>query len=342
MVAVAETATETARTRSRWPLRYLLWLPLAAVLLPLVSEAYHVMFGANFHIVLPGRVYRCAQPSVAALDSMIQERGIRTVVNLRGTCDPVDWYLDEAQTVHRHNICLVDINFSAGRLPSVSEMRQLVHVLERTEYPILLHCRRGADRTGMAAAVALFLTSDTPLSEARNQLGWRFGHVALGRTAQLDQFLDFYEEWLTTTGLSHSKNTFRDWVMDHYRPGACWSELALKKPMPSQVSATQFTALRVNAHNTSLQSWRLSPQSTAGVHIGCFIYDEQDRLIDVIKSGFRDEVVQPNETTEFTVALPPLGKPGRYRLMVDMVDEQQCWFYQTGSQPLEVELTVVE
>jgi hypothetical protein len=65
-------------------------------------------------------------------------------------------------------------------------------------------------------------------------------------------------------------------------------------------------------------------------------------LIDVIKSGFRDEIVRPNETTQFTVALPPFGKLGRYRLLLDMVDEQQCWFYQTGSQPLELELIVVE
>jgi hypothetical protein len=27
-------------------------------------------------------------------------------------------------------------------------------------------------------------------------------------------------------------------------------------------------------------------------------------------------------------------------VQIDMLDEQQCWFYQTGSQPLEVEVIV--
>jgi hypothetical protein len=33
---------------------------------------------------------------------------------------------------------------------------------------------------------------------------------------------------------------------------------------------------------------------------------------------------------------------GRYRLLVDMVDEQQSWFFQVGSEPLEEELDVIE
>ena len=94
--------------------------------------------------------------------------------------------------------------------------------------------------------------------------------------------------------------------------------------------------------NVSIRPWRLSPQQTAGVHLGCLIFDEQDREVDLVKSGLRDGEVQPGECIDFTVAVPPLHKPGRYRLQMDMMDEQQCWFYQVGSQPLEMELTVRE
>src|SRR5947209_5680582 len=57
-------------------------------------------------------------------------------------------------------------------------------------------------------------------------------------------------------------------------------------------------------------------------------------------TGRGDGVVAPGQAAAFTVVVPPLRTPGRYRLQLDMVDEQQCWFYQTGSEPLEVELTV--
>jgi hypothetical protein len=62
----------------------------------------------------------------------------------------------------------------------------------------------------------------------------------------------------------------------------------------------------------------------------------------VVKAGLQDAVVPPGDSIDLTVAIPPLRKPGRYRLQIDIVDEQQCWFYQTGSQPLEVELIARE
>jgi hypothetical protein len=64
--------------------------------------------------------------------------------------------------------------------------------------------------------------------------------------------------------------------------------------------------------------------------------------VDLVKSGLRDGEIAPGQSSEFTVAIPPLRQPGRYRLRIDMVDEQQCWFYQTGSEPLEMEFIVAE
>ena len=40
------------------------------------------------------------------------------------------------------------------------------------------------------------------------------------------------------------------------------------------------------------------------------------------------------------LALPALRQPGRYRLRVDMTDEQHAYFFQTGSEPLVWELEV--
>jgi hypothetical protein len=43
---------------------------------------------------------------------------------------------------------------------------------------------------------------------------------------------------------------------------------------------------------------------------------------------------------DFAIAIPPIHEPGRYRLLIDMVDELHCWFHQTGSDPLEQEIEV--
>ena len=50
--------------------------------------------------------------------------------------------------------------------------------------------------------------------------------------------------------------------------------------------------------------------------------------------------VAPNESVELTLVLPALHEPGRYHLQIDLVDEQQCAFYQAGSELWEQELEV--
>jgi protein tyrosine phosphatase (PTP) superfamily phosphohydrolase (DUF442 family) len=344
MALTVEAAPAPASAKTYRPLRWrrVVVSMLTVLAVALGFEIYRVTFGSNFHTVIPGRVYRCAQPSGEALDRMISELGIRTVINLRGNGDTLPWYLEEALATHRHNVSQEDICFSAGRLPPVTELRRLLEVLEKTEYPILLHCRRGADRTGLAAAIVALLNADGPVQAARWQMHPRFGHVPLGRPGQLDVFLDFYEDWLQAHGKDHSPATFRHWVLHEYCPGSCWCELALLTPLPADLHTHVPIVLQVRVRNTSLLPWRLNPMTTAGTHLGCHFFDDRDVLIEVVKTGLRDGEVLCGQSVDLTLVLPAVAKPGRYRAQIDMVDEQQCWFYQMGSQPLELEVMVRE
>ncbi len=331
----------TAGRRGR-PLRrrYLLRAGIALALVPVLVEFVQIFFGTNFHTVVPGRVYRCAQPSPQTIEQMVASHGIRTVVNLRGCCNPFPWYLDEARATARLDICQEDICFSAGRLPSATELRHLIEVLDRCDYPLVLHCRRGADRTGLAAAVVLLLQSEVSFDAAARQLGVRYGHVRLGRPAHLDDFLDLYSDWLRTQGKTHARAVFRHWALHEYGAGACRADLEILTPVPLRAKVGEPTALQVRARNRSARPWRFRPTMNAGFHVGVHVWDIEDRQIVMVKSGLRDAEVKPGESIELTVVLPALERPGRYRLMVDLADEQHCWFFQTGSEPLEEELIV--
>src|SRR5262249_32659463 len=120
-----------ARPR-RGMLRMALYGCALGAVLAVAAEASRVMLGHNFHAVIPGRVYRCAQLSGGALRQVIRARGIRTVINLRGCCDPFPWYLEECRATHDLDVAQEDICFSAGRLPAVHELRRLVEVLDRS------------------------------------------------------------------------------------------------------------------------------------------------------------------------------------------------------------------
>jgi len=319
--------------------RTLLFGCLSGVLVAAGAEAYGVFLGSNFHMVIPGRVYRSAQLSAPELEQTLSAKGIRTVVNLRGSCDPCPWYLDESRATRQRNVCQEDICFSAGHLPSVHEMRRLVEVLDRTEYPILLHCRRGADRTGMSAAVVLLLQTRASLREARAQLGIRYGHVALGRPAYLDEFLDLYAEWLQSQGLAHSRAAFRRWLEEGYCPAECRCEITLHD-VPIPIVRDKPFVVRARFRNTSIRSWHLRAGNNAGIHGFYVLWDASGNQLVSGRSGLFDADVAPQETIDLALALPALANPGKYRLQVDMVDEQHCYFHQAGSEPLEQELEV--
>jgi hypothetical protein len=314
---------------------------LSGLLLAVGVEFCRVMFGKNFHTVVPGRVYRCAQLSGEMLRSLLQDYRIRTVINLRGFSGTFPWYLEEARATHAGNVAQEDVCFSAGRLPSTRELRRFIDVLDRCEYPILLHCRRGADRTGMAAAIVLLLETDLPLDRACRQLGIRYGHLALGRPASLDRFFELYQEWLDHKKLTHSKASFRRWATEEYCPGEC---LCRVEPLelPRKLARNQPTAMRIRYHNIGIKAWQLQPETNAGIHGRYVLWDQSDVQIASGRAGLFDGRVGPGQTVDLTFALPALREAGRYRLLIDLVDEQQCWFFQTGSEPLETEFEVCE
>jgi hypothetical protein len=203
-----------------------------------------------------------------------------------------------------------------------------------------LHCQRGADRTGLTAAVAVLLLTDAGLDEGRRQLGLRYGHVALGRPANLDRFFDLYAAWLRQRGVAHSPAVFREWLDHGYSPGPCLARVELLDPVAGLPPMTP-SAVRARAHNTSGEPWHFKAGSVAGVHVSYALQDEQGHSRGVGKSGLFDADVPSGGSIDVTLALPRLP-PGRYRLLVDLLDEQQGCFYQAGSEPLEEELTVRE
>ena len=309
---------------------------VTGVLLTLAIHLFYVLIGSNFHTVIPGEVYRSAQLSAASLEQFIRAKHIRTVINMRGCCDPEAWYLNEGRVALRNDVSLEDLGFSAGRLPSSVTLRQLLELIDRSDYPILFHCHKGADRTGMASVLALLLRTETSLEEARKQLGFRYGHLPIGRTVNIDRFFDLYRDWLTSRNLTHSPAVLRRWIEKEYCPGDCRCRLELLDPskQPLHLSGQWSTAVRIRCRNTSIAPWRLHPSNNSGVHLFFVLSNDRDQRVAEGKAGLFHAVVPPGEFIDLTVVLPGSMKPGCYELRVDMEEEQHAYFLQTGSQPL--------
>ncbi len=312
---------------------------LTGLALALGLEAAYVLVGPNFHAVEPGRVYRGAQPSPERLANLVRAYRVRTVITLRGYCAPLPWYVEQARVTHALDVAQEDVCFSAGHLPASQELRRLVEVLDRCEYPIYFHCHRGCDRTGLASAVYQLLHTGATPAEARAQLGLRYGHLPLGRPRYLDVFFDLYAGWLRGQGLEHTPAAFRRWAAEGYSPAACCCEL---EPLdaPTTVAAGEPFAFRVRARNTSDRAWRLRPENNAGFHLSFHLYDAYGQHRADGRAGLFEGEVAPGASIELALTVPGVRPPGRYKLVVDMVEEQHCYFHQAGSEPLLWELEV--
>lgn len=326
--------------RARWKL-LIAGFALSFLIVGL-AEAGQVLFGRNFHVVIPDQIYRCSQPPASELDNLIESKGIKTVVNLRGCCAPFPWYLEECRVTQRRGVSQEDICLSAGRMPPKQEVGRLIEVLDRSPYPLLFHCYHGADRTGLASAVALLVKTDLPLGKARAQLGLRYGHVSIGRTGNLDRFFDLYSQWLARRGQEHTPGLFRQWAATDYTAGECRARLEWLDPpsQPLRVTVGKPFAVRVRCTNASSGMWRLHRGSNVGIH-GCAVVNQEGgQPVAMTKAGLFDREVAPGQAVDLTFAFEPIWKTGVYRLFVDMIDERQGFFYQEGSEPLERELAV--
>lgn len=145
----------------------------------------------NLHRVTED-LWRSAQPAPRHL-RRIAERGVRTIVNLRGA-DAHGPYWLEQEACDRLGLKLIDVKLKSRAAPTRAELARLREAIDTIEGPTLIHCKSGSDRTGLFCGLYLALREGVPVADARRQLGLRFGHIRTTKTGVLDHFFDRYIE----------------------------------------------------------------------------------------------------------------------------------------------------
>jgi protein tyrosine phosphatase (PTP) superfamily phosphohydrolase (DUF442 family) len=209
-------STAAAVARSRFPVGQAAVVAVAICALGLLWEFRRPWFQGNLGVVDPGKVMRSAQPT-SQLPTWVRDFQIKSILNLRGG-SPADWWYDaEVRIAEESGLAYYDLPLSATRRPTRRELLVLIDILERCPYPLLIHCKSGADRTGLASALYLMLARAEPPDQAEGAFSIEFGHVPLGGTEHLHEPLREYAAWLKANRLPHTAERFRSWVKKDYR-----------------------------------------------------------------------------------------------------------------------------
>ena len=181
----------------------------------LVDHAALRISWRNWGVVEAGRLYRSNHPLPWQLAEAQRRVGLRAVINLRGHREACGSDALGRARARELGLLHADAPFESRGAPHKDRILRLAGLFAELPEPLLIHCKSGADRTGLVAGIWLLLQG-RPVRAALDQLNWRFGHVAASRTGILDAFFREYEHFQAR----HGAKPFLDWLRDDYDEAA--------------------------------------------------------------------------------------------------------------------------
>jgi uncharacterized protein (TIGR01244 family) len=141
----------------------------------------------NFHQVNE-QLYRSGQPKSGGLKKLA-DFGIRTIINLRGASDETKAEEAEAKKL---GLRYFNIPMSSAGRPTDDQVKRVIDVIEAEENaPVLIHCRRGSDRTGAIIAIYRIKrdgwAADRALDEAKR---YGMGFVQFRKRGYIKDYYD--------------------------------------------------------------------------------------------------------------------------------------------------------
>lgn len=157
-------------------------------------------------------LYRSNHPDAATLAAW-KARGIVEVISLRQARGTVHEF--EAEACAALGLKLRNTALASRAAPKVAALLTLLDIFDTIELPALIHCKSGADRTGLAAAMWAIHVEGRPVAEAKRALGLRHLHFRASKTGVLDRFLEAFE-----ARQARGEISLREWIETEYDPAS--------------------------------------------------------------------------------------------------------------------------
>ncbi|MCL5260633.1 MAG: tyrosine-protein phosphatase [Gammaproteobacteria bacterium] len=183
---------------------------LSIIILLFASIILTNYFSDNFHVVIKNKVYRSAQLRPKKLEHYIQTLGLKSIINLRDDAERDPNYKKEREIAEKYHLLYINVRLSSQKLPDLSYLKQLVKIIDTAPKPTLIHCKAGADRTGLAAAISILLEDGQSVDEVEDQMSWHYNVYSPYSIGY--QTIKNYLDWLQKTHKKNTQKNFLEWL----------------------------------------------------------------------------------------------------------------------------------
>lgn len=148
----------------------------------------------NFHKISDG-VYRSSQPTMTQLERDVKKYNIKTILNLKGANKNSAYYVFEVEKCKELGIKLIDIEIYSRSIPDAKRIKNAKEIFENIEYPMWMHCKAGADRTGLYATLFQYFHLKMPIEQTNQLALLPFGHLKHSKAGKIDHYFEEFTKY---------------------------------------------------------------------------------------------------------------------------------------------------
>lgn len=293
----------------------------------------------NFHEVVAGQVYRCAQPSPAFLEKTVREKGIRSILKMNKNSE-ISWAGQEAAIADKLGVQLIELPLPTRRLLSRQELLELIDRLKSAPRPLLIHCKAGADRTGVASTIIAMINGLSFDQAIDEQLRLTYLHTGYLGEDIADVLWQYKSERLAKGLPTAGWKEFSAWANEDYYPGYYHAEISGPVVMELAAGIDRTLVLPVTVTNASPIAWPV--EEKIPVQLGAFYQPPGEDISQRVLLGTLDlpAGMKPGDLADLRlrIKIPGDWPAGQRQVLVDVMRKNVAWFSDRGSNALKMTL----
>ena len=139
------------------------------------------------YFMVDEKLHRSSHPSYSTLKKAAS-LGVTQVISLRHP-GKISYQLLEEVWTDRLGLKFISYSMSASDISDPSTYLHILGQINNNRGKTLIHCKSGADRSGLLSALYLLNQSVPQIQKSLQMLNWKFGHFGLGKKAINRKFL---------------------------------------------------------------------------------------------------------------------------------------------------------